>query len=38
MFADDAMAALKEQYPELQEALDDYQDLQMGGLREFYQQ
>ena len=38
VFADDAMAALKEQYPELQEALDDYQDLQMGGLREFYQQ
>ena len=38
VFADDAMAALKQQYPELQEALDDYQDLQMGGLREFYQQ
>ena len=38
VFADDAMAALKQKYPELQEALDDYQDLQMGGLREFYQQ
>ena len=36
--ADEAMAAMKQKYPELQQALTAYQDLQMGGLREFYQQ
>ena len=41
-YADDAMYELKQQYPELQEALDDYQADKYadryGGLTEFYQQ
>ena len=41
-YADDAMYELKQQYPELQEAIDDYQADKYadryGGLTEFYQQ